>query len=413
MVSSVTWLDHDGAAHERALELLACFTERESLDELGIGGIRDAIADRLFPGTSTIQTRLRYMFFISWSYADLEEQQRPARVFPTKLREMEVELRNKLLETEKMGVIGRTAGATLKRMPSAIYWSGLGVWGLRRFQGSQQEYHASVDQIYSRRASRRRRDDAEWTGKDNLDTWHPQLLALRPNDFPAGASFTLTQDEADLIIECIQQHKPDSLLAWLALHTITSKEKTNCEAPWQHPNFASFPQKHQNILRQARIFSFLHHGATLLYNLLLAELHEQRDSTSQLTQSPPEVLAETYRNALEVWAEDPEFEDIVTWSPESFWPEVSGYGHTIRMGTRQFVEQWRDIVLRERTTVADAPQARALIRHRECQLKGHQSRLTNVRALEQWNGNAGTGRLVFRWPTAQRFLNDLREAFTE
>jgi len=65
---------------------------------------------------------------------------------------MEVELRNKLLETEKMGVIGRTAGATLKRMPSAIYWSGLGVWGLRRFQGSQQEYHASVDQIYSRRA---------------------------------------------------------------------------------------------------------------------------------------------------------------------------------------------------------------------------------------------------------------------
>ena len=69
----------------------------------------------------------------------------------------------------------------------------------------------------------------------------------------------------------------------------------------------------------------------MLYNLLLAELHEQRASTSQLTQSPPEVLAETYRNALKVWAEDPEFEDIVTWSPESFWPEVRGYGHTIRM----------------------------------------------------------------------------------
>lgn len=39
--------------------ILAQFKERDTRDELGLGSLRDAIADLLFPGTSTIQTRLR------------------------------------------------------------------------------------------------------------------------------------------------------------------------------------------------------------------------------------------------------------------------------------------------------------------------------------------------------------------
>jgi hypothetical protein len=66
MTSRLTWIDHDSQARERSLRILALFREKESRDELGIGGIRDAIADRLFPGTSTIQTRLRYMLFVPW-----------------------------------------------------------------------------------------------------------------------------------------------------------------------------------------------------------------------------------------------------------------------------------------------------------------------------------------------------------
>ena len=74
MPSSLTWIDHDAAARERSLRILALFQEKESRDELGLGGIRDAFADRLFPGTSTIQTRLRYMLFVPWIYRALEQQ---------------------------------------------------------------------------------------------------------------------------------------------------------------------------------------------------------------------------------------------------------------------------------------------------------------------------------------------------
>jgi hypothetical protein len=52
--------------------ILALFRERDTRDELGVGVIRDLLADEFFPGTSTIQTRLRYMFFVPWIYQQLE-----------------------------------------------------------------------------------------------------------------------------------------------------------------------------------------------------------------------------------------------------------------------------------------------------------------------------------------------------
>ena len=66
MPSSLTWIDHDPTARERALRILSLFQEKESRDELGLGAIRASFADALFPGTSTIQTRLRYMLFVPW-----------------------------------------------------------------------------------------------------------------------------------------------------------------------------------------------------------------------------------------------------------------------------------------------------------------------------------------------------------
>ena len=55
--------------------ILALFRERDTRDELGIGVIRDLLADELFPGTSTIQTRLRYMLFVPWIYQQLEAEE--------------------------------------------------------------------------------------------------------------------------------------------------------------------------------------------------------------------------------------------------------------------------------------------------------------------------------------------------
>lgn len=116
MVSMLSWLDHDRDAAERSMRMLSFFKEREARDELGIGGVRDAIADQLFPGTSTIQTRLRYVFFIPWLYAQLEQKNISSASYAGAARQAEGRLLQALIDNEpatETGVIGREAGSTL------------------------------------------------------------------------------------------------------------------------------------------------------------------------------------------------------------------------------------------------------------------------------------------------------------
>ena len=57
MPSTFTWLDYSEHERRKMLDVIELFGERTTRDELGLGSIRDAFADLLFPGTSTIQTR--------------------------------------------------------------------------------------------------------------------------------------------------------------------------------------------------------------------------------------------------------------------------------------------------------------------------------------------------------------------
>lgn len=66
MPSTFAWLDHSESDRRKALDIVDLFREQDTRDELGIGTVRDALADSLFPGVSTIQTRAKYLLFIPW-----------------------------------------------------------------------------------------------------------------------------------------------------------------------------------------------------------------------------------------------------------------------------------------------------------------------------------------------------------
>jgi uncharacterized protein DUF6361 len=51
--SLLAWLDHDENGHYRIMEVVDFFREKGTLDELGIGTIRDTFANLFLPGTST------------------------------------------------------------------------------------------------------------------------------------------------------------------------------------------------------------------------------------------------------------------------------------------------------------------------------------------------------------------------
>ena len=68
MTSAFAWLDHSESDRRKALDVVDLFREQDTSDELGIGTVRDALADSLFPGISTIQARGKYLLFISLIY---------------------------------------------------------------------------------------------------------------------------------------------------------------------------------------------------------------------------------------------------------------------------------------------------------------------------------------------------------
>ncbi len=126
MGATLTWLDHDVGERDRMQRILSLFKERDTRDELGVGVIRDLIADDLFPGTSTIQTRLRYMLFVPWLYQQLEGEGCPSSRIGREARKREVSLVAGLLHSDDTaGVFGKRAGGQLERLPSSVYWSGL------------------------------------------------------------------------------------------------------------------------------------------------------------------------------------------------------------------------------------------------------------------------------------------------
>ena len=244
MHSVLAWLDHDSQARERTLRILSLFQEKESRDELGLGSVRDSIADQLFPGTSTIQTRLRYMLFVPWIYRSLEERRLPAESFAIQADLLERQLVQPLMNSDDLtGIFGKTAGKRLKRLPSSVYWAGLGVWGIRLTPFSQSEYHRRIDETYRRRAglkksevdARARGDDVDQELRTATFSWHPRL-PKPPEKFPSEIDFALSREEAGFVRDRIQVACSNSLLSYLVLHC----ESAEASAPWAHPDYGAF-----------------------------------------------------------------------------------------------------------------------------------------------------------------------------
>lgn len=391
MPSTLTWVDHDAQARDRSLRILSLFKEKDTRDELGLGSIRDSLADQLFPGTSTIQTRLRYFLFVPWVYQQLEAAKVPAFEFAARARRQELALVGPLLEgDDQAGVFGKDAGGQLKRLPSSVYWAGLGSWGIRRFDLSQEQYHRSVDALYRARAKQGTHRTEGSDGPETV-TWHPRL-PKPPQGFPAQLDFRLDIEEAEFLRDRMAMAHPKSLFAHLALNG----RPAVADFAWTHPDLATFPAAIRELLDHAQRFSEVMAGAAIVYNLLLAELD-----------GDPDGLVEEHRQGLAEWVSDIDHDAVTAWDLGRFWGLVLDKGHRITPATRTFVESWVRAVRQSPLSLADDSQVRDLVRRREMVLKKARSRFASRQARLQWSGYAGMGRMAFRWPGARLLLGDL------
>lgn len=389
MPSLIAWLDASTDEQRRMREIVKLFSDTESRDELGIGQIRDALSDILFPGTSTLFTRARYMLFVPWIFEHAARHRNDAQEILNRADRAE----RKLIETLRKdgatsGLIGLTAGAAVKNLPSTLY-----LVALRRY-GIFAPGIASLGDAAAALASARGEDESP-------GPWSP-TLPTAPDGFPdtTNSGFDLTRHEASWLRDRILSGAPGSAMA----HFVEHRPLLDSAAPWDDPAAADAPPELADKLQHARLFSFAMHGSALLYNLLLAEAHAEAGYESAFDRGTQ------YRDRLSEWdlQHDLFREELVEWQRSDFWSLIHSQNPRIRT-SRVYVDRWLDGIGARDTPTADDATLRNIVRLREQTHKGAQSRLKNPRLLESWSGAAGAGALIFRWGQVRTILLDIHD----
>ena len=391
----LAWLDYSEADQRRAREIIAMFSQRESRDELGLGVIRDALSDTLFPGTSVLLTRARYFLFVPWLFREGARRGRRGTQLSSWVEQQERRLIGTLRSGGDLeGLIGRYAGSAVQNLPSDIYWNSLRRFGILRQEGT------AAQTVGFRQISGSLDDATEFLEHSDA-VWAPSIPAA-PGDFFSftHCDFALTPDEASWLAERIAEAVPDTMLQFLV--TKGTRPSVSARYVWEEPEADAATERVRDALEEARRFAVAMHGAALLYNVLLAERAEE------LGLAGYEGHRDDFTARLDDWNREVEASDIGGWNLDLLWTLVADQGRPIAAPARAFVTHWVDLIRRRiGNGLADDHNARALGRNREFHQKRSQARLRNDRLMRQWGGASGSARLNFRWPVVAGLLDDI------
>jgi hypothetical protein len=404
MTSRLAWLDHSESQRQRMMEVVGLFRERNTIDDLGLGSIRDTFSDALFPGTSTLHTRTKYLLFVPWIFQSLAKRNaKSSQNLAGELREREVQLSLALQAGgESVGVVGREAGARLKQFPSMTYWGALGRYAIRSTPATRQQILERLRRAAPRTSARTklRGEAEEYT---ELFDWHANLPSPEA-DFLESATFDLCAEQGAYLEDRIQQSNPNSYLAFLILNAV---DVSASDYPWDVAQHSDASPAVLRMVEAAAAFSHAMHGAQLLYHVLVAE-----QLAAAAGPSAERVDVDAYRDAYLQWA-DQRMErapDALDDLPE-FWATLRSVNPSIGPNVRTFVESWVGLVQQsDPRGLATSALAADLIRTRERSMKRNLARLSNRARLDTFAADPNAGPLGFRWGSARTVIGDLAAA---
>jgi hypothetical protein len=120
-------------AEMRQVERSLANSDQDTRDEIGFLLIHQAFADRFFPGTSVLHTRVSYALFVPWLYQRAAFSRRRGTDLNATIRHLLIELaiRLKQFGGEPHSVIGGDKlGQLTSQPPDRAYWGALRKWGL-------------------------------------------------------------------------------------------------------------------------------------------------------------------------------------------------------------------------------------------------------------------------------------------
>lgn len=408
-MSSIGWVDFSSNDRVRVHEVLALLKEQGTLDELGIGQVRDAFSDQMFPGFSTIQTTARYFLAVPRILRDwgaLPTQVRIKRPLASYLAKAEDELAALLVANHERlglpleGIIGHTlvAKGGVARRPSSTYWNGLRVFNIVQSNQSLAEF---CREWLSKGRDSDAVDSEEGTDDNDVHfeadvrlapgarTSSPNLLTLRL--LPAEARFLSTQFQ-------MAPGHGDSVAAQLL-----SAQLTEPALREEYRRFAAFSvwasnqgklsQACRDCIDNAKQFSLAIEGAHIVFNELLAERTDN------------EVLRARCVQEYDQWQQRVAQAQVFHQKADSQWLASTLSGKVpIKALTVGFLADWN----RAHCSSTNRRKLKDLVQAQAMRNKPHRSLLIRLpRKPADWYGMK---ELEYRWPTARRMLADIAEA---
>mgnify|MGYP000978778128 CR=1 FL=1 len=380
------WIDFSKSDRDVTLSVLRQLTEPGAVDELGIGTIRDGFSDILFPGTSTIQTRAKYLFIVPYICLELERGRKLLpRQFIKALEQSELDLIDTLAVNGAEGVIGQRSRQTLRRKPSSIYWSALRTYGLFSEPATLSEYAAL---FYARKAALEQEkglgkrkaiheddtiDDSD-AGMSGAAFW--RVPAVKEN-WRKGLTISLTPDEAAYLRGRITSMPGtrDSLLALVlreSRHDFTEYEGFDDIDALR----SIMPPELLRDYKLARDFSRFIFGAQIRYNVIYS--NRQNDLANKL------------------WAQ------YIEERPTVILSDIQARLRP-RASVMRFLKAYESAIDSEN-------ELDNLVIRREKELKGAaRAKLTNKDLYQYDDNSVNMAPLVYRLPNAQRIVKDIFE----
>lgn len=407
MQAGFGWVDFSNEHRDRVFSVVDLLSADSSVDELGVGTVRDAIADWLFPGVSTIQTRPKYFIIITQillSYLKKFHNNEKLPVLREYVRTEEHRIMNQLAKnyhySEGNGIIGINVARNdgeLARKPTSIYWNGLRIHGIIGTNYSLSEYlqHNNLSNFYNSGYNDENPNDDLPSFDENFGIKCPIFSAI-----DGTTQMELTEDEAsylrdqfistnggikqegNLLSQILQS--PARVKIMLAANNF--RDLAESLLLDEHLNIDT-----KNILKIALDFDFLIHGAHIRYNI---QLHNKAgNKAEEFEMIWKEWVNNIHKNDFEELDFDFVFSKIATRTGSD---------------TQKFMREWQIEVLK---TEPDVDFLDKIVRKQEINKKHNKAKLISSKGeYSDWVGLRG---LQYRFTQAKTIIVDINKSYVK
>jgi len=383
----IGWIDYSREERNQIVSILRLLEGQTAMDELGIGTIRDAFSDMLFPGISTQQTRAKYFVLIPYLFALAQQRNFGSRREVLQyIHNCQDALVKTLVDNSQpgaQGIIGSRnykQGKPVKTKPSDIYWSGLRTTGILRYpELSVSDTCEVVLANIRKRSEITVKIQGPEESSDDADVLHEGFALFSPlaadYDVMSEAVIDLTSKEADYLYERFvnSEGTRDSLTAFMLRNDYLPEYFDEIET-------RLLPEHLSGVVDLAQQFAEFIYGAHLLYNMIYAEGCHYSDQTTDAIYA-----------VFEDYASKPPAVDLdaiirMSRCPDSTARFLKGFEAAIHKG--------------------DIAQARQLVISREKQVKPSREKLNNPERY-RYDRPIHLYKLDYRYATAKTIIDDI------